>query len=74
MKIPPRRLEAEGRKGSRIALDDATHIWVSPETGRVRSLGPPCYPHSSLRPGRMLLSIFHIKRDTTRKDGSGGSP
>ena len=74
MKIPPRRLEAEGRKGSRIALDDATHIWLSPETGRVRSLGPPYYPHSSLRPGRMLLSIFHIKRDTTRKDGSGGSP
>ena len=33
MKIPPRRLEAEGRRGSRIALDDASHIWVSPETG-----------------------------------------
>src|SRR2546426_2736248 len=33
VKIRSMRLEAEGRRGSRIALDDATHIWVSPETG-----------------------------------------
>ena len=36
-----------------------------PPKRRVRSLRPPCYPHSSPRPGSMRLGIFHIKRDTT---------
>ena len=33
-KNSPSRLEAEGRRGSRIASDDASHIWVDPKSKR----------------------------------------